>query len=196
MGRSRIIAAAAALTVTVVLTTPATATAAAHDEAQQQGDRHCVAHAVPADKVDLAQPAPPTCFASFAAAIRFATDGTVRLPASATMVTQAQLDAGRATDRMASTVIGIEYEDTNFGGDDWIVSVASGCTDGGTERWTSVLTGTSWDNRISSARTYAGCKSRHYENSNFTGSQYLCGCSQMSVMSDRTSAILWSSSGI
>lgn len=194
MGRSsKIIVAAVALVAAMVMA-PTSATAAVSDE-MRQGGPHCVVHAVPADSVAASRPVTPTCFASFAEAISFATDGAVNLEASATMVSQAQLDAGRARSPMASTVIGIEYEDTNFGGDDWIVAVASGCADGGTERWTSVLTGTSWDNEISSARTYAGCKSRHHENSNFTGGSYLCGCSQMSVMSDETSSIRWSTTG-
>jgi len=157
---------------------------------------HCVVRAEPAKPSAAAQPVAPRCFTTFAAAIDFATDGTVRLSPSAVEVSQAQLDAGRAHDRLTSTVIGIEYEDSGFGGRQWIISQASGCDDGGAEVWVrSDLTGTAMNNLISSARTYAGCKSRHFENASFGGSSYLCGCSQMGSMSDKTTSIRWSTTG-
>lgn len=157
---------------------------------------YCVVEASPAGGKVAARAVAPQCFGSFAAAVSFATDGTVRLPWTATEVSQAQLDAGRAEDRLASTVIGIEYEHTSFGGTEWIIAQASGCNDGGAEVWLrSDLTGTAMNNTISSARTYGGCKSRHFEHANFGGSSYLCGCSQMGTMSDKTTSIRWSASG-
>ncbi len=151
--------------------------------------------AAPAGSV-AARAVGPVCFTSFAAAISFATDGTVRVRSTATGVTQAQLDAGRRSGRVASTVIGIEYEDSAFGGTEWIITQTDGCNDGGSEVWLRAdLTGTAMNNVISSARTYGGCKARHFDLANFGGSSYLCGCSQMSTMSDKTTSIRWSATG-
>src|ERR671916_815743 len=60
---------------------------------------HCVSAAVPAGssaEVTQAAAEAARCFRTFADAISHATNGTVRLPAGATRVTQQQLDAGRA----------------------------------------------------------------------------------------------------
>jgi hypothetical protein len=164
--------------------------------AAQSVGRHCVVHARALGTAAATEPAAPVCFDSFADAISFATDGTVRLPASATRVTQAQLDAGRATGRVASTVIGIESEDPSYGGTDWIISQANGCNDGGAEVWLrSDLTGNPMNNVISSAQAFAGCKSRHFDLPNFAGSSIVCTCSSMGTMSDRTTSIRWSATG-
>jgi hypothetical protein len=158
--------------------------------------RHCVVAAYPAGVGPQAQVAEPACFDTFAAAISHATDGTVRLPHDATEVTQAQLDAGRDEPGPASTVIGIEYEDSGYGGQDWVIAQANGCDDGGAEVWLRAdLTGHEMNNEISSARAYNGCKSRHFEHANFSGDHHLCGCAQMGAMSDRTTSIRWSASG-
>jgi hypothetical protein len=160
--------------------------------------RHCVVRASAVGTVGATEPAAPECFDSFAAAISFATDGTVRLPAWATTVTQAQLDTGRATDRPAATVIGIESSSPSFGGTDWIISQANGCNDGGAEVWVrSDLTGNPMNNAISSAQAFAGCKSRHFDLPSFAGSSILCGpsCSSMGTMDNRTTSIRWSATG-
>lgn len=188
----------AAMTTTMVLTSlaPAAVAGEAGQAPAPSAGRACVMRAVAAGTSEVARAVAPVCFESFAAAISFATDGTVRLPSTATDLTQADLDAGRRTGRVASTVIGMEYENSDFGGTTWIISQANGCTDGGAEVWLRAdLTGDPMNNVISSAKTFAGCKSRHFDLANFGGSSYLCGCSQMSTMSDKTTSIRWSATG-
>lgn len=195
-GLLRAVVLSAAVTVTWLPLAPMAAAAPSDGATNHSSSRHCVVHAIAADAQSSEAATRPACFGSFADAIRFATDGTVRLPSNASHVTQADLDAGRAVSRTASTVIGIEYEDINFGGTEWIIAQANGCNDGGAEVWLrSDLTGTAMNNEISSARTYAGCKSRHFDLANFGGSSYLCGCSQMGTMNDRTTSIRWSATG-
>lgn len=196
-GLLKAVALSAAVTVTWSPLAPIAMAAQSEGSTKHPSSRYCVVHAVAAGAQTRESANRPACFGSFADAISFATDRTVRLPSGASDLTQADLDAGRAVSNTASTVIGIEYENTNFGGTQWIIAQASGCNDGGAEVWLrSDLTGTAMNNEVSSARTYAGCKSRHFDLPNFGGSSYLCGCSQMSSMNDRTTSIRWSATGL
>ncbi len=157
-----------------------------------------------ADRANAA--ATPRCFDTFAEGIAYATGGRVSLPASATTVSEARLAApgvgafrkGAAAvtpeAAAASTVIGIEYKDANFGGSSWIVSVSAGCAGGRAYSYSS-LAPYGWNNTIGSARTYASCKSAHYQYDNFTGPNILCGCAAMGALNDLSSSIRWSESG-
>lgn len=101
----------------------------------------------------------------------------------------------QALDSVEATVIGIEYETSGFGGWSYLIQSTSpeGCKTGYTYKVPTLPANR--DNKISSARSYTGCKSRHFSGTNMTGSTYLCGCSQMGAMNDQTSSIRFSSSG-
>ena len=87
----------------------------------------------------------------------------------------------------ASTLLGVEYDGSSFTGAAWYVyGGGASCSAGASYGFASIG---SWSNRISSARTYNGCSSRHYDGTSYTGSSWLCWCSSMGTMSNRTSSI-------
>lgn len=183
-----------------LLASPAQAADDAPNSDQQPAE-HCVASATPEGESNIT--AAPLCFATFAEAVAEATDGTLQLPGSSREVSQAQLDEARTRadasslsqeSALASTVIGIEYDSANGGGSSLVVSVSGAtCSAGGRYTYASMPSG--WNNRVSSAYTYAGCKSRHHQYVNFAGASYLCGCAGMGAMDNLTSSIRWSSTG-
>src|SRR5207245_4320110 len=96
----------------VALTPAAAANAATHRAASSQG-QNCVAQAEPAGS--MATPT-ATCYSTFSAAIRAATGGRVRLPATARpgSVTPRMIDAWN--DAPATTfILSVDYKDANFG---------------------------------------------------------------------------------
>lgn len=132
---------------------------AAADNAGSVGERHCVHQVV--DELDSGEFVTiEECFASFAAATAYATDGEVVLPAGTTpyeYIVSGQVLA-------ASSTLGIHYDLYNGGGSS-ITVVGSGCTGGywNTPAW--------FDNKTSSS--YAGCyRLRHYDYPNLGGSSY------------------------
>lgn len=166
---------------------------------------HCVASAYQPGDQALQAPATLRCFDTLAASVQAATGGRVQLPAEAQTLSQAQLDSGSQTKMStastesaslaaASTVIGIEYADYNYGGATLVYSAAGDCS-GGQVWQIADLTGGSWNDRIGSARTYGGCQGRHFETQNFKNASVLCQCSSMGSVNDKTSSIRWSASG-
>ena len=177
----------------------APAWAAPADQAPTDDLPHCVVTAVEVSDRDAGPVPPAECFATFAEAIAAATGGRVRLAADARTVDQTTLDAAApmfapGSIEPSATIIGIEYEHKNFGGWSYVIQSTNwrGCA-GYSYRISSLPSGR--NNEISSARTYASCKSNHYSGTNLTGSRYLCGCSQMGAMNDQTSSIFFSSTG-
>lgn len=159
---------------------------------------HCV---IEAQGVSASSAAAPTrCFKTFADAVADATDGRVVLDPDETVLEDKDLlpilDDNSTPVMAGPMIIGVEYQHAAFGG--WTLTIVggtttAGCSTGKTFRVSGLAA--SYDNQISSARTYGGCKSRHYSNANFSGSSYLCGCSSMGAMSDRTSSIYFSRTG-
>jgi hypothetical protein len=89
----------------------------------------------------------------------------------------------------AATLLGAEYDGSGFTGGAWFVyGGGASCNAGASYGFASIG---GWDNRISSARTYNGCQSRHYDGTSYTGSSWLCWCSSMGTMSNRTSSIYY-----
>jgi hypothetical protein len=92
-----------------------------------------------------------------------------------------------------TTVISIDYRDSNFSGSTltWVVdSSYGGCTTGYSYAAPSMPSG--WNDVVSSARTYAGCSyNRHYEHTNYGGSKIDCYCATMGAMNDKTSSEKW-----
>lgn len=160
---------------------------------------HCIAAAVatpigePPAKATSAVPL--QCFATFSEAIFAATNGRVRLPASATPATvnERTLNSGAGLATSSDFVIAIEYQDSNHGGNSLIVPSSVTC-DGFDLSYAS-LSPFGWNDKISSAFAFSGCNnSFHYEHDNFGGAVFNCftNCDNLgAAMNDRTSSILW-----
>lgn len=151
------------------------------------GAAHCVVTATP----NMERPTLDTkCFDTFARSVSYATGGKVKVaPGQRTLESVPALEA--------STVVGIEYKDSNFGGASLILNASTTgfvCTGGAYVNFGSMPSG--WDNTIGSARSYSGCKSGHSEYTNNGGSLKICGCATMGAMNDKTSSIRFSASGI
>ncbi len=140
----------------------ATATAATtHPAATSQG-QDCVAQAEPAGS--MATPT-ATCYSSFSAAIRAATGGRVRLPATATpaSVTPKMIDAWNAAPA-TTFILSIDYKDANFMGGSFTWTQTSDC---GNFQAASMQPG--WNDVISSLVTSTNCANSLYQNVNFGG---------------------------
>ena len=128
------------------------------------------------------------CFDTLAESVAFATKGAVRLPSAASTVEQG---AEASTAAAASSLLGIEYTGSSWTGSSLaLYGGGGGCGGGASYGFASMPGG--WNNVISSARSYSGCTSRHYDGTSYTGSSYLCGCGSMGSMNNRTSSILFS----
>ncbi|MGL5928546.1 MAG: hypothetical protein ACRCY8_06390, partial [Dermatophilaceae bacterium] len=147
---------------------------------------HCVVTATP----DTAQPEVSTqCFDTLADSRAFASGASTRSGVGAA-------DTATSTTSAGSTVVGIEYQDSGFGGGSLTLTAATdgfSCSAGRFVNFPTLPSG--WDNTIGSARSYAGCKSGHYRYTNNGGSVVICGCSSLGSLDDRTSSIRFSASG-
>jgi hypothetical protein len=158
----------ATIALALIAATTATATVAASPANGAPVDQHCVGAAATGKQPLTA----PVCFGSFAEAVRYATDGAVRLPAGATTVSQAELDRGYAAAgaRVQTAVIGISFMNTAFTGASFTHTAAAGCVTGAAREWFFQLP-TGWNDRISSAQSFSNCLARYWENGNgVTGS--------------------------
>ncbi len=155
--------------------------------APTQAETHCVVTA----QANTPNPVVTTeCFDTFAKSISYATGGKVKLAPGQRTLDEAPLVA-------ATTVVGIEYKDSNFGGSSLAFQASiSGFTCGGGRYVNFPSMPSGWDNTIGSARSYSGCKSGHFEYTNNGGSLKICGCATMGTMNDKTSSIRYSEGGI
>ena len=92
---------------------------------------------------------------------------------------------------LTSTVVSIVYADTGYGGASYVLSestTTAGCSTGWAFGFTSMPSG--WNDRVSSFRSYAGCSTAIFENTNYGGLQYGYYTSASSVggMNDRASS--------
>ena len=92
-----------------------------------------------------------------------------------------------------STVIGIDYVNSNFQGNTltW-TEPNGGCKAGTSFQASSMPSG--WNDVVSSARSFGNCNTyTHFENAGFTGSELNCGgqCATMGAMNDKTSSEKW-----
>lgn len=134
------------------------------------------------------------CFPTFSEAVSVATHGEVSLSMNATPELSEDVIA------QASTVLGIQYEHSNYGGSSfiWYTSNPYGCYNSATGqryRYTvssmSSYAGSWWNDRISSARTYANCRSYYFEHSYYGGAALRVNSSRsgFGAMNDRASSI-------
>jgi peptidase inhibitor family I36 len=140
----------------------ATAVAATTHRAAASQGQNCVAEAEPAGS--MVTPT-ATCYSSFSAAIRAATGGTVRLPATAKpgSVTSSMIDAWNA-DPATSFVLSIDYKDADFNGPSLTWTQSTNC---GNFQAAGMPSG--WNDVISSLVTSTGCANTLYQNANFGG---------------------------
>jgi len=140
----------------------ATATAAiTHPAAASQG-QNCVAQAEPAGS--MVTPT-VTCYSSFSAAIRAATGGRVRLPATVSpgSVTSQMIDAWNAGPA-TTFVLSVDYKDADFSGGSLTWTQSSNC---GNFQAAGMPPG--WNDVLSSLVTGTGCANTLYQNANFGG---------------------------
>ncbi|MGN6794064.1 MAG: peptidase inhibitor family I36 protein [Streptosporangiaceae bacterium] len=106
-----------------------------------------------------------TCYSSFSAAVRAATNGRVRLPATAgpASVTSHMIDAWNA-DPTTSFVLSIDYKDADFSGPSLTWTQSTNC---GKFQAASMPSG--WNDVISSLVTSTSCANTLYQNVNFGG---------------------------
>jgi hypothetical protein len=137
------------------------------------------------------------CFDNFADSIYAATNGRVLLNHSARPeeVTNEILNSNnRLISPSNQVVIGIDWDNTNFGGSSytWVVS-GSGCSSSTQYSVSSMPSG--WDNRVSSARGYSNCNYfYHYQGTSYGGSSVVCNteCATMGSLDNATSSEKWS----
>jgi hypothetical protein len=139
---------------------------------------------------DLPEPV-VDCFPTFAEAIEFVTEG--ELTASSPEELEATLaePMTAAVAPTSSRLLGIEYRGVQYTNSSLALygSGSSGCTTGSSYGFPSMPSG--WNNVISSARAYAGCRSTHYAGTSYSGSTITCSssCPSMAQMNNRTSSI-------
>jgi hypothetical protein len=140
----------------------ATATAATTRPAAASEGQNCVAEAEPAGS--MVTPT-ATCYSSFSAAIRAATGGRVRLPATARpgAVTSVMIDAWNAGPA-TSFVLSVDHKDADFGGDSLTWTQSSNCG-----KFQAAGMPSGWNDAISSLVTSTGCANTLYQNANFGG---------------------------
>ncbi|WP_153531642.1 hypothetical protein [Actinomadura macrotermitis] len=148
-----------------------------------------------------------TCYSSFRRAMADATGGQItNAPDSGrAAATDAALDArindlakhaskaGTAARR--PVVVGIEWSNRDARGSSWIIEFFDRCRRG--YYFVRNLGGNWWNDRISSYKSYAGCRVNHYENQNARGSSTGWHYGYVSyignAMNDQTSSVMWSS---
>lgn len=177
-------------------------------ETDENADMHCVANLDEGTE---------KCFSTFSDAIFEGTKGRVRVPSNLRegKITEEILNRGRekkanradgsriGTAAQSGTVIGIEYENTRYNNYTrgatytFTVNNVDGCRNG--DNWgvysVGAVWGSFWQDRISSARSFQGCRAPHYEHSNYNrysrGGVIYTPCYTMGDMNDLTSSIQW-----
>jgi len=127
--------------------------------------RHCVLRAVRG-----AVPAEPRCFGSFRAAISWASGGRVtdaREQASVAATDPAFAARLREVASTAVAILGIEYADANYRGATLTLTAAGGCDSSLDVDWQFASLPSSWNDRISSFRSYSNCLQRLFRDVNF-----------------------------
>ncbi|WP_143177292.1 hypothetical protein [Cystobacter ferrugineus] len=162
-------------------------------------EQYCVVEAVAVEPGEEPPselpPAKLDCFVSFAEAITFATNGLVQLPPDATPDEFTPEPPSAPDVTPTQHVIAIEYEHRGCRGRTLIITSRTTCAQGDIGR---PSLSPAWNDVISSARTYEGCRnSYHYEHVNYRGAvvNANCGtsacCNIGDAMNDRTSSIRW-----
>ena len=135
------------------------------------------------------------CFESFAESIYAATNGRVELDPSIEpdKITDSMLNGNEKNDSASQDiVIGIDWDNSNYTGSTytWVVS-GTGCNDTTYYEVPSMPAG--WNDRVSSAIAYSGCKFYHFRDTNYGGASVVCNdyCPTMGTLDNATSSERW-----
>ncbi|BDZ47444.1 hypothetical protein [Naasia aerilata] len=182
-------------------------TAATPTSAASLGGPYCAIGADPMVK-GQAQPVDVDCFATQEAVWEFVT-GTP-LPAdgapsrsdvseyNASVLDSSSVAAVGGADSVsvaaAQVVLGAEFQDINLTGPNLYLyaSSGSGCGSGATYGFPN-LSNWGWNDRVSSATAYAGCRSQHYADDVYRGASVTCSptCWSMPTLNDAATSIVF-----
>jgi hypothetical protein len=150
---------------------PAAAQATTSTIASEQArGSHCVVSLSPGTAARRSVVTDYRCFASLPKAVTFASGGTVELSARASIGTVESALRRRGSSTSFAPVLGIEYNQDDFGGTSLTLTGSGGvgCY-GGTEYSFANLGTYGWNDKIESARAYSNCVGVHYKNTGFSG---------------------------
>lgn len=140
----------------------------------------------------LTAPVDLGCYETLADAVAVGTGGTVTLPAgtSAGELTQSMLDSGGAS-TASSFLLGIEYDDTSYGGSSLSYFASGDCV--GTT-WEDSYVGDTWNDRFESGKGFSSCDhNKKFEHKQFGGAILTCtpNCSTYGVLRNEVSSLRW-----
>jgi hypothetical protein len=164
-------------------------------------EEHCFSKLDPVQSGEQSsRQSPERCFPTFAEAIYAATNGAIRLDPSvqASEASEEMLRPRNSASTQMSVestattyVIGIDYANANYGGSSKTWTTTSVCTL--SRSFQVAYVGDAWNDRISSAKSFAGCSlNPHYEHASYGGAVRYCPCQYIGdAMNDRTSSEKW-----
>jgi hypothetical protein len=164
---------------------------AAASPEESAGGKHCVYNLSTSTE---------QCFATFTQAIGFATGGLVTdAPADpATAAADPTFDqrinaaSSATTDpSITSAVLGVSWKDAGYSGASVSWSASSGCDSDADIDWQVSYVGDTWNDIISSAKSYNNCQSKYWQNYKCWGSatSWFTSLSYFGTMNDRASSI-------
>jgi hypothetical protein len=173
-----------------------------HKGDKRKGGTHCVAELI-AGSGELQN---ESCYRTFTQAMAAATGGRVQLSADVRPedVTEKDLAQGQRSGveprAYNQAVLGIFFDKKSYDYSGATYTIwfndANGCSDGSTHSISTMpRVGTfSWDNRLSSAKTFSGCKATYYWGTNFQGGGFTNreDTSSFGLKDNATSSIRWS----
>jgi hypothetical protein len=130
------------------------------------------------------------CFATFSEAVAAGTNGSVRLPASATPASVTDANVAQV-EPLTNVLIGTEYEHTGYGGISNDYFAPDACN-GNTYEVSYV--GDTWNDTFASGKGFGGCDhNKKYAGSNFTGDVITCtpNCSDYTTVRNLVSSLRW-----
>jgi hypothetical protein len=202
--RTTLSALAAAILTVATLTAAAPATA--------ESSSHCAIGTDPL--VEAAQPVEVTCFETEEELWQFLTGAPLEqqsITGDAILRFNAEIAADGAelsasgpllaldvtATAAASVLLGIEYDGTGYSGASkaFYGSSGTGCSSGATYGFPN-LGSYGWNDRTSSATSYAGCRGQHYQDAGYASgsvASVTCSpnCSSMGLMNNQTSSIVY-----
>jgi hypothetical protein len=136
------------------------------------------------------------CFSTFREVVADITDGRVQfagVPSAMTDAVAAEIADGPVP-AAAPYVLVTVWDDANYQPASTMYTASSGCgTDSGWD-WELGNLGTSWNDRISSFKSFSDCSTKLYEDADYGGSTYGYYVNSSYVgaaMNDRASSIRW-----
>lgn len=162
-------------------------------QAQQvEKERHCVVQISPVERgATFSKVGEMHCFATAAEAVFFGTGGATVLPP-----TFKASDITPETYGRAAFLIGTDFTNANYGGSSLQWTAPSGCFyNGGQPSYSAASMPAGWDNVVSSAKSFSGCRAiLYYDLPGPSGLSMVTGClaTSLSFMDNRTSAHQWS----